>query len=422
MERSARSADPRRTAILVAIAASALVAFGTNRAIARSRCRGKHWVGTWAASPTDSGGGAFVDQSLRLVINPTLGGSRVRVRLSNRFGSQPVTFGAVAIARRESGAAIVPKTSRTLRFGRRRSVTIPPGGEVVSDQRSFRYDAFQDIAVSLHVRGRSDRATHHGVALQTSYATASGSGDHTRDDDGTAFTRSLGNWPYVTDLEIRTSRTIGGLVALGDSITDGFPGPLNGNGRYPDLLARRLVAAGGAQLGVQNEGISGNEVLRQGAIPLFGLSLAGRVDRDALDQAGASVVILMEGTNDIGVPPPATAAEVIAGLQTVIDRMRGAGLRVIVGTLPPCKNFANALHGTPEAIAKRNAINDWIRTAAVADGVVDFHAALRDPADPDQLKPEFDSGDHLHPSAAGYAAMADAVDLSLLAGESLCRP
>lgn len=409
-----RSSCPRPTATAVAIAAVALLAFGAQRAVALTRCRGRHWVGAWATSPSDSGGGAFVDQSLRLVLDPTLGGTRVRVRLSNRFGSQPVTFGAASIARRGAGAAIVPGTSRTLRFARRRSVTIPAGGEVVSDQRRFKYDAFQDLAVSLHVRGPSGRATEHGTALQTSYATASGSGDHTGDDDGGAFTQTLAIWPYLTDVEVRASRRVGGLVALGDSITDGFPGPVNQNGRYPDLLARRLVAAGGTQFGVQNEGISGNEVLLDGAIPLFGPSLGNRLDRDALDQAGASVVILMEGTNDIGVPPTATAAQVVVGLQSVIDRMRDAGLRVIVGTLPPCRNFMLFQHGTPEAIAKRNEINDWIRTTAVADGIVDFHAVLRDPADPDRLKPEFDSGDHLHPSAAGYAAMADAVDLNLL--------
>jgi len=211
---------------------------------------------------------------------------------------------------------------------------------------------------------------------------------------------------------VRAPRRVGAVVALGDSITDGFPAPFDGNGRYPDLLARRLVAAGGPPLAFQNEGISGNEVLRSGALPMFGPSLLARLNADTLDQAGVSIVILMEGTNDIGVPPAPSAAQVIAGLQEVIMRLRDAGLRVIIGTLPPCKDFALALHGTPEAIAKRNQINDWIRTGADADGVVDFHAVLRDPADPDRLLPVYDSGDHLHPSPAGYAAMAEAVDLS----------
>jgi lysophospholipase L1-like esterase len=155
-------------------------------------------------------------------------------------------------------------------------------------------------------------------------------------------------------------------------------------------------------------------VLRDGALPAFGPKLLDRLDRDAIDQAGARVVILMEGTNDIGVPPLPAPAEVIAGLETVIDRLHAAGLRVILGTQAPCTDFALALHGTPEAIAARNEINAWMRTSGAADGVVDFHAVLRDPDDPDRLRAEFDSGDHLHPNAAGYAAMADAVELSLV--------
>jgi lysophospholipase L1-like esterase len=190
-------------------------------------------------------------------------------------------------------------------------------------------------------------------------------------------------------------------------------------GRYPDLLARRLAAAG-ARLAVQNAGISGNRVLRDGLVPSLGPRLLGRLDRDAIDQVGASIVIMMEGTNDIGLPPMATPVEVIAGLQSAVERMRGAGLWVLVATQTPCTDYALALHGTPGAIAARNEINDWIRTSGAADGVVDFHAALRDPTSPARLRAEFDSGDHLHPSAAGYAAMAEAVDLNLLS-EPACR-
>jgi lysophospholipase L1-like esterase len=398
----------------VVLAVAVFGALGVERTHAATPCRGKHWVGAWATSPSGSVGGVFIDRSLRLVVNPTLGGARVRVRLSNRFGSQPVTVGAVTIAPRAAGADLVPDTVRALRFARKRSVTIAPGGEVVSDQRRFTYDAFEDLVVSLYVRGSSGRSTAHVTALQTSYVTAPGSGDHTSDETGSAFTQTLGAWPFLTDVEVRASRRVGAVVALGDSITDGFGGPINQNLRYPDLLARRLATETAARLAVQNEGISGNEVLRAGILPMFGPSLLTRLDLDALDQRGARAVILMEGTNDIGVPPPPTAAAVTVGLQTAVDRLRAAGLRVILGTLPPCKDFALALHGTPEAIAKRNEINDWIRTSAVADGVVDFHAVLRDPADPDRLRPEFDSGDHLHPSAAGYTAMADAIDLSLL--------
>ncbi len=318
-----------------------------------------------------------------------------------------------------SGAALVPGTRRSLRFHRKRSVTVPAGGEVVSDPRRFRYDAFQHLAVTLHLAGTSRGATEHATAIQTSYVAAAGSGDHTSDDTADAFTGKTGSWPYLTDLEVQAPRRTGAVIALGDSITDGFPGPVNGDGRYPDVLARRLAAAGTA-LAVQNEGISGNQILRDGPLPSFGPRLLDRLDRDVLDQAGARVVLLLEGTNDLGVPPQATAAQVIAGLQTVIDRLHAAGLRVILGTQTPCNAFSLALHGNATAIAARNEINDWIRTSGAADGVVDFDAAVRDPNDPDGLLPEFDSGDHLHLSGAGYAAMADTVDLSLLQTDS-CR-
>ena len=409
-----RSSAARATTV-VAIAAM-LVSDPTP---ATTRCRGKHWLATWSTSPSDGRGPALIDQSLRLIVNPTLGGTRVRVRLSNRFGPRAVTLAAVTIARRASGADLAPGTVRRLRFERRPSVTIPPGGEVVSDARRFAYEAFEDLVVSLHVSGTSGLSTEHATAVQTSYVAPPGSGDRTGDESGIAFAGTISSWLFLSDVEVRAPRRVRAVVALGDSITDGFPEPRNRNGRYPDLLARRLAAAG-MRLAVQNQGISGNEVLREGVLPGFGPSLLARLDRDALDQAGASIVILMEGTNDVGVPPPPTAEHVVAGLRTVVERLRAAGLRVIIGTLPPCKDFALALHGTASAIAARNAINDWIRTSGVADAVIDFHAVLRDPDDPDRLRREFDSGDHLHPSPAGYAAMADAVDLALLA-DPPCR-
>jgi lysophospholipase L1-like esterase len=378
-------------------------------------CRGTHWVGVWAASPSD-GGAAFVDQSLRLVVNPTLGGRRVRVHLSNRYGADPVELASAFIARRASDAALVPRSARRLRFGRRRSVAIPPGGEVVSDDVGLRFAAFEDLAISIHVRGTSDPSSQHFLALETSYATAPGAGDHAKDAAGTAFTRTVGSWPYLTAIEVRARRDVGAVVAVGDSITDGF-GAAGRNHRYPDFLARRLAAAG-LPSAVANAGISGNKVLTYGP-PVFGPSLGTRLDADVIALGGARVVILMEGTNDLGDEPPATADAVIAGLQAIVARLHAAGLRVILGTQAPAKGSGS--HGTPEAVAARNRINDWIRTSGVADAVVDFHLALRDPDHPDGLRPDYDAGDHLHPSTAGYEAMANAVDLSFLADRA-CRP
>jgi lysophospholipase L1-like esterase len=389
-----------------------LCAFVLRSGHAAERCPGKQWLGVWSASPADGVGAPLVDQTLRLVVNPTYGGRRVRVRLSNRFGSAPVTFTAASIARRARGAELLPKTLRRLRFARQRSVTIPPGGEVVSDGAYLPYHVFQDLVVSLHVTGTPGGVTEHPIALQTSYLAASGSGDHTRDLDGTAFTQTIATWPFLTDVEIQKFGRPGAIVTVGDSITDGLASPKDLNRRYPDFLARRLGGIG-LRLAVQAEGITGNRILQDGLAPPFGPKLLDRLDRDVVDQAGARAVIVMEGTNDLGMTPPATAAAVIAGLETVVERLRAAGLRVILGTIPPAENVAFEQYGTPEAIAARNTINDWIRTQPAADGVVDFHAALADPADPDRLLPAFDSGDHLHPNEHGYAAMADAVDLSL---------
>lgn len=411
------------------IAALALVAtlpsaipLDARAASAAPGCRGKRWVGVWAASPSDAVTFAFVDQSLRLIVHPTLGGRRVRVRLSNRFGSGPVTFGSAFVARRESGAALVPYSARRLRFNRADSVTIPAGGEVVSDATRFRVEAFEDLAVSLHVSGSPGQASEHFFAHQTSFTSPVGSGDRTADEAGDAYTQTLAPWPYLTDVEIRASRRVGAVVTVGDSITDGFPSLPGANNRYPDFLARRLAAttlSGRTRFAVHNAGVTGNRILQDGFIPLFGPKLLDRLDLDVIDQAGASVVILLEGTNDVGNTPMPTVAEVIAGMQTVVDRLHAAGLRVLLGTQLPCKDTPIGGHGTPTAIAARNQINDWIRTSGVADGVVDFHAALRDPGDPDRLRPEFDSGEHLHPNAAGYEAMAAAVDLSLL-GDPRC--
>ena len=384
---------------------------------ASPRCLGRHWLGAWAASPSDAGNGGFVDQSLRLIVTPTFGGRRVRVRLSNRFGRQPVTFAASWIARRESGATLVSHSARRLRFAGRRAVTIPAGEEVVSDSVLLRFRPFQDLAVSVYVQGASGPATEHELALQTSYASPRGSGDHSGEQRGSAFTVESTKRAYITDVEVRAPSGVGAAVALGDSITDGT-GPYDVNDRYTDFLAKRLSGARGRpRLSVLNAGLGGTGLLNDALF--FGPSALHRLNADVIDQAGASVVIVLDGTNDTG-GGPSSADEVIAALRTIVDRLHEAGLSVLLGTQTPAEGTISA-HGTPAAIAARNRINDWIRTGGGADGVVDFHAAVRDPSDFDRLRPEYDSGDHLHPNAAGYDAMALAVDLGLLRAPACSR-
>ncbi len=239
----------------------------------------------------------------------------------------------------------------------------------------------------------------------------------TRDDAGDLFRDTMVEWPYLADLEVQARRPTAAVVVVGDSITDGAGATVDGNTRYPDALARRLAASTGLpRLAVQNAGIAGNRLLGGAAkIPSFGPALLDRIERDVADQAGARVVIVLAGTNDLGRRvAPASAGEVIAGLETAVARVHAAGLPVLLGTPTPCKNAPGVRHGTPKAIAARNRVNDWIRASGVADGVIDFHAAVRDPADPDRLRAEYDSGDGLHPNAAGYDAMAAAIDPALL--------
>ena len=333
-------------ALLVPLVALALTAGATR---ASPRCRGRHWLGVWAASPSDAANDGFVDQSLRLIVTPTFGGRRARVRLSNRFGRQPVTFDAGWIARRASGATLVPHSSRRLRFAGHRTVTIPAGAEVVSDPVTFRFGPFKDLAISVHVQGASGPATEHALALQTSYASPPGSGDHSADQGGSAFTVESTRRTYVTDVEVKAPRRVGAVVALGDSITDGT-GPRDVSQRYTDFLARRLAAArrGRPRLSVLNAGLGGTGLLNDAF--LFGPSALHRLDADVIGQAGASAVIVLDGTNDLS--GPSNVDDVIAALRTIVDRLHDAGLSVLLGTQIPrrrchiCPRHAGSDRGT----------------------------------------------------------------------------
>ena len=401
---------------------------GTHAAV--PMCGGSHWVGAWAAVPSGVGM-EFGDQTLRLIVTPHLGGKQVRVRLTNRLGSQPVRFASAFIGLRRSGAQLVPGSNRRLTFGHAGSTTLPAGGQVVSDVVRLSYGAFQHLAVSLHVAGGTGPATAHGGAYQTSYFTRATSGDHAADDDGVAFDSTMTSWPFLAGVDVRGSNRVASVVAVGDSITDGTqgsdgtyllgnPGIVDKNDRYPDFLARRLLGvAGGARFSVLNAGIGGNRVLQDAPFysPDYGPSLLRRLDPDVIAQTGATDVIVMEGTNDLGYPPTASASQVIEGLRVVVRRLHAAGLNVVLGTQAPSEGLVLlGLHGLPPAISARDEINAWIRSASGADAVVDFNAALRDPAHPDRLNPAYDSSDHLHPNTAGYRAMANAIDLSRLRG------
>jgi lysophospholipase L1-like esterase len=275
--------------------------------------------------------------------------------------------------------------------------------------------AGQELAISLFFATPTGPTTFHSLALTTSYLAA---GDHTADVGAAAFTSTTGSWFLLDGVDVETARADDAVVTLGDSITDGFASTVDANNRWPDVLARRLNARAGNRTSVLNEGISGNRVLNNA--PCCGVNALARLDRDVLAQHGARFVILLEGINDIGFsqlnfpetapPTEVSAAQIVAGYRQIIDQVHAIGLRIYGATLTP---FEGAGYETPAGLVKRDAVNGFIRTGGAFDAVIDFDRVTRDPADPERLLPAFDSGDHLHPSDAGYRAMANAIPLSL---------
>ncbi|UCM91771.1 SGNH/GDSL hydrolase family protein [Streptomyces marincola] len=374
------------------------------------------WTGTWSAAPSGPEPGTrdgLANRSVRNVLRATVGGTGVRVELSNRYGSQPVTFTDVTVALSASGGpAAVPDSMRRLTFGDRGSVTVPARGSVLSDGVRLDVPAAADLLVTVHAPGPSGPVTHHRMARQTSWVAR---GDHADDIEGAAFTQSIETWRYVTAVQVFSTGTAGAVVAIGDSLTDGSTSTPGANQRWTDHLAARLREEPGAPpLAVLNQGISGNRLLRDGAPDRQFNGPAGlrRLHTDVLPQAGVRAVVVQLGINDIILQPRQTdPAVLVAGLRRLAQDARAADLRVVGATLAP---FGGHSAYTPELERVRLAVNEEIRDGGVFDSVADFDAALRDPDDPHRLAPRFDSGDGLHPSDAGYRAMAGAVDLAAL--------
>ena len=379
----------------------------------------EHWVATWGtslhqASPGPPGltNAGFGNQSLRQIVHSTIGGNQVRVRLTT-YGQSALMIGAAHVALRASGAAIVPESDRTLTFGGAASIIIPPGAVVISDPVELPVPAQADVAVTIYVPQPTGPATWHFLGLQTSYI--SPEGDFTGSIDMPVASTTMGRF-WLAGVDVTASRQTGAIATFGDSVTDGVASTPNSNRRWPDYLARRLLAQHGNQLmGVLNQSITGNRLLHDGIGP-NGLE---RFDRDVLAQSGVTHVLVLLGNNDIWVgevlfPSEAvTAAQIIQGHQQLIRRARARGLRIYGATLTPMQGFVPEVV-FPVVEAKRQAVNAWIRTSGEYDAVIDFDAATRDPSAPGRLFPAFDSGDHLHPNDAGYEAMGNAIDLQLL--------
>lgn len=386
--------------VATAGAACLLIGLGVGPSAAASGPSAKASFGTWGAS-ADRTSATLIDQTVRNIVRTNIGGSDLRISLSNVFGSQPVTFGRAAVGVHTSGGTIEPGSNRSVTFGGSPSITVPAGAEVLSDPLPGNVPAQQDLAVSVYVQGAPGTVTGHNLASQTSYVSTPG--DHTTDESAATFPTAVSNWYWLDGIVLSGSKQTSTVAALGDSITDGFGSTPNTNRRWPDFLATRLLDAPTSQaMGVINEGISGNRVLTDRA----GVSALARFDRDVLAQPGVETVILLEGINDIS--GGATADQVIAGYRQLIARAHAEETCILGGTLTAFENAG------AEREAKRTAVNRFIRTSGEFDAVIDFDAATRDPADPDGLLPAYDSGDSLHPSDAGYEAMANAVDLGRL--------
>ncbi|MET7854705.1 SGNH/GDSL hydrolase family protein [Streptomyces avermitilis] len=376
----------------------------TGTAVSPAAARSKHSVVTWGASADRQSAGP-ADRSYRLIARTSVGGTNMRIRLSNAFGDHPVTFANAYAGLQKQGAELVHGSNRKLSFGGAASVTVPAGETVLSDPLPGKLAAQSNLVISLYVTGAQGPTTGHGMAMQTNYATA---GDHAAEEGAANWTDPMGSWYWLDAVDVETSTAVSSVVALGDSITDGWASTTDGNRRWPDYLARRLQAASDSTVkGVANEGISGNKVLADGA----GEAALKRLQRDVLSQPGVSTVFLFEGINDIKAHSGVTVDDMIAGYQQIIDRAHAAGKCVVGATVMPFKGWYE-YDDASEAV--RQGVNDWIRNSGALDAVTDFDKITRSPFDQQRILPFFDGGDHLHPNDKGMQAMADAVDLKAL--------
>jgi lysophospholipase L1-like esterase len=421
---------------LIRIAGAAL-AFGmfTSGAGLVAQNRNEHWVGTWATAvvsrPQPAPGAApgrggavlnFNNQTLRQIVHVSLGGGRVRVVLSNAFGSSPLPIGAAAVALRQKDSAIAPGSSRPLTFSGAASTSIPAGAVAVSDPVALAVPALADLAIDVFLPADTAASpsplTTHASALQTNYISAAGNHAGAADFPVSTTTQA---WFFLSTVEVAAPAQTGAVVAFGDSITDGTLSTPDTNNRWPDHLARRLLAPSGGSkpqpMGVLNAGIAGNRLLTDG----IGPNAQARFERDVLAMAGVTHVILLEGINDLGLAADGqmpTAAELVAAHRQLVARAHAHGIKVIAGTVLPFEGtnlgaFA-ANYYSAEKDTRREAINQAIRTGGFYDGVIDFENTVRDPAQPRRLLAQFKGADNLHLNDAGYKAMADAVKLQLL--------
>jgi lysophospholipase L1-like esterase len=424
--RNCNSRRPRRRIVFIdrhllpVLAAAALTVAASAFSLADAQAQTNSWISSWTASPQAPRGvvpTSFSNRTIRQIVHLSIGGNKIRLRLSNEFGTKPVLIGAASVAIASANSDISAGSLRPLTFGGAKSVIMGPGSPALSDPVELNVAPLSDIAVSLYLPGATDLGTIHATGLQTAYVSAAG--DFTAGSEFPVVDRYVNRF-FLSGVMVEPGSPGRAIVTFGDSITDGTASTVNGNGRWPDVLARRFREAG-VPVAVLNQGIAGNRVLSDGA----GISALARFERDVLSQPRVSHVVIFVGINDIGWPGTAiepngivrTAEEIIAGYKQLIERAHLHSIKVIGSPLTP---FENALSGgpnqgyfTPEKEAKRLAVNNWIRTSGAFDSIIDFERVLADPAHPAAIAAAYDSGDHLHPNDAGYKAMGESIDLKL---------
>lgn len=424
----ARMAMSRRSPSLsMALAITLLLSFGIGiPQSASADAASQHWVGTWSSSPVETGQ-AFEGQTLRQIVRISIGGDQLRVRFSNRFGAVPLVIDAASIGIQDIGPTVVSGSLRELTFNGEPSVAIAAGAKVWSDPVQLTVAGEEDLAISMYIaENNTGGSTMHTLAWQTSYIAA---GNHAS-EAVMPVEQTTQSWFWLTGVDVQAQQNSFAVVTFGDSITEGccLPAFVDANVRYPDQLARLLLDRyqGAPRAAVLNSGISGNRILSDGGIlPRLGPNVQRRLDADVFAQSGATHVIMMIGVNDLGLGeadfgggfvlgPVADADEIIAAYQQIIERAHTAGLKILLGTITPFKGFALPGYWSEQNEEKRQVINAWIRTTDLHDGFVDFDAALRDPNDPERMLSEYDGGDGLHPSAAGYERMAIEAERALL--------
>lgn len=409
-----RAAASRSLRMVIATAWIAAICAVPSHAAGKKAPQQPVWTGSWAAAPFAAPGAATIGPNgitYRDIVHLSIGGGAIRLHISNEFGPVPLNIASVHVAISAGGDRTEPSSDRPVLFGGAAAIAVPAGAAILSDPVVMPVKPLASLAISIYVPWQNGVAlTYHAAASSSNYVAG---GDQVSAGQLNYKTK-IGSWFLLKGVDVDDGPAAASVVILGASISEGFRSTPDQNARWSDVLAVRLQASPAtARLGVVNEGIAGNRLLHD----VTAQSALARLDRDVLAQPGAKYVIVAIGTNDIGrtffpvkADEEVTTEEMIWGYSQVIARAHARGIKVIGSTLSP---FGGANYYNPAGEQMRLAVNEFVRTSREFDGFIDFDKATLDPMHPEQLLPQYDSGDHLHPNDAGYKAMGDAIDLAL---------